>query len=175
MVVTPIEPARPASFAPGAAAPGAACAGAASMLAMVGCESISTFSTGAQSMLWQHSSGYQSWAAAGGARARSPARSHLVDIWVALFGLGACFDLPWFASALVVPDAYKRHARFNGAGCRTASHTIVLRFALPVVAPGVALRPQPFAPGGRRGCPIPVRLAQRVGQRCPQRLEPQPL
>ena len=60
--------------------PREACAGVLSKLAMPGPGIISTFSTGAQSMLWQHSIGYQSCAAAGVAAASRAGRSHFLDM-----------------------------------------------------------------------------------------------
>ena len=51
-----------------------------SILAIAGPCSISTLSTGAQSMAWQHSIGYQSCAAAGVAAASKAAKSHFFDM-----------------------------------------------------------------------------------------------
>jgi hypothetical protein len=50
------------------------------MLEVNGAGTISTLSTTAQSMAWQHSIGYQSCAAAGVAVASSAARNHFFDI-----------------------------------------------------------------------------------------------
>src|SRR5215467_6371643 len=57
-----------------------ACAGVLNTLAVAGAGSISAFSTGAQSMAWQHSIGYQSWAAAGVIAASAAARNHFLDM-----------------------------------------------------------------------------------------------
>jgi hypothetical protein len=50
--------------------------------AIAGLGTISTLSTGAQSMAWQHSIGYQSCAKAGVATAISAAKIHLLAISV---------------------------------------------------------------------------------------------